>query len=90
MPMLLWTVDTREYARISPKALVERAVEGARPGAIILLHDAGGDRSQTVTALPYVIRDLRWRRYRFVTVPRLLLDDPPPHGKRLPARLPGA
>lgn len=89
MLMVLWTVDTSDYARIGPKAIVQRALGGARPGAIILLHDAGGDRSQTVTALPYIIRKLRRRHYRLVTVPRLLLDDPPPRGEKLPSGLGG-
>jgi peptidoglycan-N-acetylglucosamine deacetylase len=89
MLMVLWTIDTSDYARIGPKAIVQRAVGGARPGAIILLHDAGGDRSQTVAALPYIVRKLRRRHYRLVTVPRLLLDDPPPRGEKLPSGLSG-
>jgi peptidoglycan/xylan/chitin deacetylase (PgdA/CDA1 family) len=42
------------------------------------MHDAGGDRTQTIAALPRIIRRLRARHYRLVTVPRLLRDDPPP------------
>jgi peptidoglycan/xylan/chitin deacetylase (PgdA/CDA1 family)/GT2 family glycosyltransferase len=42
-----------------------------RPAQIVLLHDAGGDRSQTVAALPRIIRDLRARGYDFVTVSTL-------------------
>ena len=58
--------------------IVDRAVDGAKPGSIILLHDAGGNRSETVAALPLIIRALRRRGYKLVTVPRLLLDNPPP------------
>ena len=43
----------------------------ARPAQIVLLHDAGGDRSQTVAALPRIIRALRARGYDFVTVSTL-------------------
>ena len=50
--MVLWTVDTNDYRRPGVPAIVDAAVDGARPGAIILMHDAGGDRSQTVAALP--------------------------------------
>jgi peptidoglycan/xylan/chitin deacetylase (PgdA/CDA1 family) len=89
MLMVLWSVDTADYRRPGSRAIVDRALAGARPGAIILLHDAGGDRSQTVAALPLVIRGLRHRHLRLVTVPRLVLDDPPPHGQALPARLAG-
>ncbi len=78
MLMVLWTVDTGDWRRPGVRAIVNAAVTGARPGAIILLHDAGGDRSETVAALPKIIRQLRARGYRFVTVPRLLLDNPPP------------
>src|SRR4029077_1467164 len=69
--MVRWSVDTADYRRPGSKAIVARALAGARPGAIILLHDAGGDRSQTVAALPRVIRGLRRRHLRPVTVPRL-------------------
>jgi peptidoglycan/xylan/chitin deacetylase (PgdA/CDA1 family) len=78
MLMVLWTVDTNDYLRPGVSAIVNAAVGGARPGAIILLHDAGGDRSQTVAALPRIIRALRARGYRLVTVPKLLLDNPAP------------
>jgi peptidoglycan-N-acetylglucosamine deacetylase len=78
MLMVLWTVDTNDYRRPGVPAIVNAAVDGARPGAIILLHDAGGDRSQTVAALPKIIAALRRRHYQLVTVPRLLLDNPAP------------
>jgi peptidoglycan-N-acetylglucosamine deacetylase len=78
MLMVLWTVDTNDYRRPGVPAIVNTAVDGARAGAIILLHDAGGDRSQTVAALPKIIAALRRRHYQLVTVPRLLLDNPAP------------
>jgi peptidoglycan/xylan/chitin deacetylase (PgdA/CDA1 family) len=78
MLMVLWTVDTSDYRRLGVAATVKAALSGARPGAIILLHDAGGNRSQTVAALPKIIAGLRRRHYRLVTVPRLLLDNPAP------------
>jgi peptidoglycan-N-acetylglucosamine deacetylase len=85
MLMVLWTVDTSDYRRPGVTAIVHSAVSGARPGAIILLHDAGGDRSQTVAALPKIIKALRARGYRFVTVPKLLLDNPAPHNQKISA-----
>jgi peptidoglycan/xylan/chitin deacetylase (PgdA/CDA1 family) len=81
MLMILWTVDTSDYELPGTETIVHRALAGAKPGAIILMHDAGGDRTQTTEALPKIIRDLRARGYRLVTVPRLLLDDPPPHNQ---------
>src|SRR5207244_6932102 len=87
--MVLWSVDTGDYRLPGAGAIVARALEDARPGAIILLHDGGGDRSQTVASLPAIIKGLRARGLHLVTVPRLLLDDPPPHGERMPTSLKG-
>jgi peptidoglycan-N-acetylglucosamine deacetylase len=85
MLMVLWTVDTNDYRRPGIPAIVHSALAGARPGAIILMHDAGGDRSETVAALPRVIAGLRARGYRLVTVPRLLLDNPAPPNQQISA-----
>jgi peptidoglycan/xylan/chitin deacetylase (PgdA/CDA1 family) len=85
MLMVLWTVDTADYRQPGVKAIVKSAVDGARPGAIILLHDAGGNRAQTVAAVPQIIRVLKRRGYKFVTVPRLLLDNPPPANQQITA-----
>ena len=85
MLMVLWSTDTADYARPGVDAIVRKALRGARPGAIILMHDGGGDRSQTVRALPRILRGLRKRRLRPVSVSRLVLEDPPPRDQRLPA-----
>jgi peptidoglycan-N-acetylglucosamine deacetylase len=82
MLMVLWTVDTNDYRQPGVDAIVDSVLTGARPGAIILMHDAGGNRSQTVAALPMIISRLRARGYRLVTVPRLLLDNPAPHDQQ--------
>ena len=84
MLMVLWTVDTRDYARPGVRRIVYTALSGARPGAIILFHDGGGDRSQTLAALPRIIERLRRRGYRLVTIPELLRDDPPPASRPPP------
>jgi peptidoglycan/xylan/chitin deacetylase (PgdA/CDA1 family) len=78
MLMVLWTVDTNDWQRPGAQAIINSAVQGAKPGAIILMHDAGGDRTETIQALPTIIRTLRREGYRLVTVPRLLLDNPAP------------
>ena len=84
MLMVLWSVDTGDWRRPGTRAIVSRALTGARPGGIILLHDGGGDRSQTVAALPAIINGLRRRGYQLVSVPHLLSVDPPPRPKRIP------
>jgi peptidoglycan/xylan/chitin deacetylase (PgdA/CDA1 family) len=89
MLMVLWSVDTDDYAQPGVGAIVQRALEGAHPGAIILMHDAGGTRTETVEALPIIIRALRARGLKPVTVPQLLADDPPAPGQPLPTSLAG-
>lgn len=85
MLMVLWSVDTEDYRRPGVETIIHRALAGARPGAIILMHDAGGNRSETVAALPRLIAALRARGYVLVTVPRLLLDNPAPATQDLSA-----
>jgi peptidoglycan/xylan/chitin deacetylase (PgdA/CDA1 family) len=87
--MVLWSVDTRDYTQPGVSAIVRSALEGAKPGAIILMHDGGGNRSQTIAALPAIVQGLRKRGLRPVTLPRLLLDDPPPRGLPTPTSLAG-
>ncbi len=87
--MTLWSVDTGDYLQPGVSVIVQRVLAGAHPGAIILMHDAGGTRTETIEALPTIIDDLRARGYRLVTVPQLLHDDPPPAGQPLPPNLSG-
>jgi peptidoglycan/xylan/chitin deacetylase (PgdA/CDA1 family) len=46
-------------------------VAPAAAGSVILMHDAGGDRSQTVESLPRFIEHLLGRGYRLVTIDEL-------------------
>src|SRR3954447_21595086 len=68
-------------------------VENLRCGNIILLHDGGGDRSQTVNALPAIIDGVRAKGYQVVPVYELLgmqkadVMAPLPRGERWAARL---
>jgi peptidoglycan/xylan/chitin deacetylase (PgdA/CDA1 family) len=78
MLMVMWTVDTDDYLQPGTDTIVQRTLAGARPGAIILMHDAGGNRAETIAALPQIIRTLRSRGYKLVTIPKLLLDNPAP------------
>ncbi|MFL5850404.1 MAG: polysaccharide deacetylase family protein [Solirubrobacteraceae bacterium] len=89
MLAVLWTVDTEDFTRPGTRAIVRRAVDGAGNGAIILMHDGGGDRSQTLAALPAIVHRLRARGYQLVTVPQMLLHDPPSRRQARPLS-PGA
>lgn len=69
---ILWEVDPSDYTLPGVSAIEQRVLAQVRPGAIVLSHDGGGPREQTLAAYPYIIRALRARGYRFVTVPELL------------------
>ncbi len=64
------TKDTRDWARPGVAAIVHAAIPqtGARSGQILMMHDGGGDRSQTVRALRIVLPTLAAAGYRFTTV----------------------
>jgi peptidoglycan/xylan/chitin deacetylase (PgdA/CDA1 family) len=63
-----WSVDPRDWSRPGVDAIVNTIMASTRTGSIILEHDGGGDRSQTVTALRTVVPRLLEEGYRF-TVP---------------------
>jgi peptidoglycan/xylan/chitin deacetylase (PgdA/CDA1 family) len=59
MEPMAWTVDTTDWMEPGTGTIVDRVESGAAPGVVVLSHDAGGDRSQTVKAirewLPYLL-----------------------------------
>lgn len=69
---VVWDVDAGDWAEPGVDAVVEGAVGTAAGGSIILMHDAGGDRSQTVAALPRVLRTLLDRGHRLVRVDEMV------------------
>jgi peptidoglycan-N-acetylglucosamine deacetylase len=84
MLSVLWSVDSQDYTQPGTDAIVRNVVDNVHPGAIVLLHDAGGERSQTLAAVPRIVRELRAQGYGFATVPRLLLENPPSAEQQLP------
>jgi peptidoglycan/xylan/chitin deacetylase (PgdA/CDA1 family) len=84
MLSVLWSVDSEDYTQPGTDAIVSNVVEAVQPGSIVLMHDGGGDRTQTLAALPRIVAELRRAGYRFVSVPRLLLENPPPQDQELP------
>ncbi|MFB7950080.1 polysaccharide deacetylase family protein [Kitasatospora phosalacinea] len=69
--VVLWDVEPCDWSLPGPEAITRAVLDQVRPGALVLLHDGGGDRSQTVAALPAVIEGLTARGYGFARVDRL-------------------
>jgi peptidoglycan/xylan/chitin deacetylase (PgdA/CDA1 family) len=69
---VLWNVDPSDYTLPGTATIVRRVLEQVRPGSIIISHDGGGPRGQTLAAYPTIISSLRARGYRIVTIPQLL------------------
>jgi len=67
MTPLDWSVDPRDWSRPGVAAIVGNIMRNTRTGSIILEHDGGGDRSQTVAALKIVLPRLLDAGYRFAT-----------------------
>jgi peptidoglycan/xylan/chitin deacetylase (PgdA/CDA1 family) len=68
--LVMWDIDTVDWRRPGVGAIIEEATSKAFPGAVVLFHDGGGDRSQTVEALESVLRELSRRGYAFAPVCR--------------------
>jgi peptidoglycan/xylan/chitin deacetylase (PgdA/CDA1 family) len=72
MNTIEWDVDPTDWSTPGTDAIYSRVVSQTKPGSIILMHDGGGPRGQTLAALPRIIHTLRARGYKFATVPDLL------------------
>ncbi|MEV5111181.1 glycosyltransferase [Bacillus sp. LBA3-1-1.1] len=72
--MVAEEVDPEDWATPSTNELVKRTLNPIYKGEgnVILLHDAGGNRTHTVEALPMIIKDLKKNGYRFVTIADLM------------------
>ncbi|QGN45965.1 polysaccharide deacetylase family protein [Micromonospora sp. WMMD558] len=61
MRSLHWTVDPQDWGKPPAEKISERVHTAARPGAVVLLHDGGGDRGATLAACSRMIADLKTR-----------------------------
>jgi peptidoglycan-N-acetylglucosamine deacetylase len=62
-----WSVDPRDWARPGVRSIVRNIMDKTQPGSIILEHDGGGNRAQTVAALRIVLPRLLHEGYQFRT-----------------------
>jgi peptidoglycan/xylan/chitin deacetylase (PgdA/CDA1 family) len=72
---ITWDVDPRDWSLPGSSEIYSNIVDNAKPGAIILMHDGGGPRDETLAPLPEIIDTLRARGYGFETVSALLGDE---------------
>jgi peptidoglycan/xylan/chitin deacetylase (PgdA/CDA1 family) len=72
-----WSIDTRDWSLPGASRIVSTALRGLGPGDIILMHDGGGNRSETLQALPAILQVLAQRHLQAVTLPELLNASPP-------------
>ncbi|WP_330461114.1 polysaccharide deacetylase family protein [Streptomyces sp. NBC_00820] len=69
MEPMAWTVDSLDWTTPGTGTIVDRVEGGAAPGVVVLSHDAGGDRTQSVRAIREYLPYLLDSGYRF-SVPR--------------------
>jgi peptidoglycan/xylan/chitin deacetylase (PgdA/CDA1 family) len=69
---IMWDVDPRDWSLPGTRSIVHTILREVRPGSIVISHDGGGPRGETLAAYPTIIKALRKRGYSFVTVPELL------------------
>ncbi|MDJ0675985.1 MAG: polysaccharide deacetylase family protein [Calothrix sp. MO_167.B42] len=75
--VLMWSQTSADTdPRAKYQVFVKNVLRDAKPGGIVLMHDGGGNRSRTVKALPEMIKGLKQKGYRFVTIPELLQMSP--------------
>lgn len=67
-----WDVDPRDWATPGSGAIAGNVIANARAGSIVVMHDGGGPRSQTIAALPRILSHFRHRGFRFVTITELI------------------
>jgi peptidoglycan-N-acetylglucosamine deacetylase len=72
MTTVQWDVDPRDWTAPGSGAIVRRVLRAIGPGSIVVMHDGGGPRWQTLAALPSILRALRRRGYSVVTTSELL------------------
>ncbi len=70
--MWSWHLDTLDWKSPGVNQIVDTVLEGVKEGNVVLFHDGGGNREQTVKALKKILPALEKQGYKFVTIPELL------------------
>ena len=77
LSLILWDVDTRDWAGLATEAIVANVMENALPGSSVLFHDYSGTNCHTVAALKEILPRLDAAGFRFVPVSELLAHATP-------------
>lgn len=70
--MWSWHQDTQDWKNPGVKKIVDKVLKGTNNGNVVLFHDGGGNRQQTVDALAQILPALQKEGYKFVTISELL------------------
>ena len=72
---LRWSDDPRDWSRPGSQVIVHRVVTHLRPGAVILMHDGGGNRTQTIEALTWLLPAVKAAGWEPVLAPQRKLSN---------------
>lgn len=75
-PNVMFDVTPDDWTGVKAKTIADRVITQVQPGSVVLLHDGGGDRKQTVKAVKIILRELSKQGYRFVTTETLMAVGP--------------
>lgn len=81
---ITWSVDPADWSLPGRQAIISNVLTYTHSGSVVIMHDGGGDRSETVAALPTIIEHLKREHFRFGTLDQLFGVTP------LPACVPDA
>lgn len=72
MKTVLWTICFEHKAEPNPEQRAKTIISKTKPGYIILAHDGRLDRTKTVKGMEYIVKGLKEKGYKFVTLKELL------------------
>lgn len=64
----MWSLDTLDWKKPSWQSMAMRVVNDAQDRSVILMHDGGGERLQTIASLPWIIQGLRDKGFQFLPI----------------------
>lgn len=77
--VIIWSQDSQDWSKKTGNEIATRIIDEIRPGQILLFHDQGGNRNNTIDALKIILPELASRGYHLITVSQLIkLSHHPP------------